>query len=130
MHSFYIIIIDNVNPSTLYVGLQTKRKFPCPVFGPKIKSRHSKSLRNDVFDEYMHFLSNNHRYQTTNKPILNGKQEIALKPQRMTPHIWKLQYNRNHQGTYISNCLSIIIYEMFWIFFNCVLFNYNWLWFL
>ena len=67
IHSFYIIIIDNVNPSTLYVGIQTKGKFACLVCGPKIKSRHSKSLIKEVFDEYRHFLSKNDRYRTTEK---------------------------------------------------------------
>ena len=45
IHSFYIIIIDNIsNPSTLYVGLQTKEKFAYLVYGPKIKSRRSKKF--------------------------------------------------------------------------------------
>ena len=112
IHSFYIIIIDNVNTSTLYVRLQTKGKFACPVCGPKIKSCSSKSLRKEVFDEYRHFFSKNHRYRTTDKHLFNGKQDIALKMQRITPQLWKLQYNRNCQGTYISNYMSIIIYEM------------------
>ena len=50
----YIIIID-INIPYLYVGLQTKGKFACPVCGPKIKYRRSKSLRKEVFDEYRHF---------------------------------------------------------------------------
>ena len=62
IHSFYIIIIDNVNPSTLYVGIQTKEKFACPFCGPKFKSHHSKILGKEVFDEYRNFFSNNHRY--------------------------------------------------------------------
>ena len=38
------------------------------------------------------------------KNIFNGKQETALKPWRMTPHLWKMQYNRNHQdGAYGSS---------------------------
>ena len=89
--SFYIIIIANIsNPAILYVGLQTKGKFACLVYGPKIKSRHWKSLQKEVFNEHRHFLSNNHRYQTIDKHLFNGKQEIALKSQRMTPHLWKL----------------------------------------
>ena len=95
IHSFYIIIIDNVNPSTLYVGLQTKEKIAWPVCGPKIKSRHSKSLRKEVFDEYSHFLSKYHKYRKNEQNIFNGKKETALKPQRMTPHLWNMQYNRN-----------------------------------
>ena len=74
----YIIIIDIDNPS-LYVGLQIKGKFACPVCGHKIKSHHFKSLGNEVFDKYKHFLSKNHRYRTTEKHLFNGKQETALK---------------------------------------------------
>ena len=73
IYSFYIIIIDNVNPSTLYVGLQMKGKYTCSLFGPNIKSRRSKSLRKEVFDEYRHFLSKNHRYLITDKNLFNGK---------------------------------------------------------
>ena len=81
IHSFYIITIEIiVNPSTLYVGLQTKGKYACPVCGTQIKSRRSKSLQKEVFDEYRHFLSKNHRYRTTNKHLFNGKKETALKP--------------------------------------------------
>ena len=113
----YIIIIDIDIPS-LYVGIQTKGKFACRVFGPKIKSRRSKRLRKEVFDEYRHFLSKNQRYRTTTKNIFNGKQENALKPKRMTPHLWKLQYNRNRQaGTYESS------YMKCYVFFYCVLFT-------
>jgi hypothetical protein len=104
MHVFYIIpslnilrIIDiKFNPSL--VGLQTKGKFPCPVCGPKMKSRRSRSLGKEVFDEYRHFLSKNHRYRSTEKHIFNGKEENGLKPWRMTPRLWQLQYNRNRQG--------------------------------
>ena len=71
----------------------------------------------EVFDEYSHFLCKNDRYQTTDKHVFNGKQETALKPQRMTPHLWKLKYNRNCQGTYeLSNMKC---YEYFY----CVLFT-------
>ena len=56
----YIIVID-IDIPYRYAGLETKGKFACPVCGPKIKSRHSKSLRKEVFDEYRHFLSKNHR---------------------------------------------------------------------
>ena len=62
----YIIIIDIDIPS-LYVGLQTKRKFACRVCGPKIKSCRSKSLGNEAFDEYRHFLSKNHSYRMNKK---------------------------------------------------------------
>ena len=69
----YIIVIDIDIPS-LYVGLQTKGKFPCAVCGPKINSHRSKILRKEVFDEYSNFLSKNHRYRTTKKNLFNGKQ--------------------------------------------------------
>ena len=95
------------------VGLQRKGKFACQVCGPKIKSRHSKNLRKEVFDEYRHFLSKNHRYITTGKEEkkFNGKQMTALKPQRMTPHLWKMQYNRNrHHGTYGSLYMNCYVF--------------------
>ena len=62
-------IFDIDIPYVNIVGLQTKGKFACLVCGPKIKSRRSKSLRKEVFDEYRHFLSKNHRYRTTKKKI-------------------------------------------------------------
>jgi hypothetical protein len=68
-----------------------------------MKYRHSKSLGNMVFDEYRHLLRKNHRYRTTEKHIFNAKEEIGLKPQRMTPHLWRLEYNRNCQGTQFHN---------------------------
>ena len=82
----YIIIIDIDNPS-LYVGFQTNGKIASPVCGPMIKSCRSKSLRKEVFDEYRHFLSKNHRYRTTVKHVFNGKHNTALKPPRMTHHL-------------------------------------------
>jgi hypothetical protein len=58
-------------------------------------------LGKEVFDEYRHFLPKNHIYLTTNKEKFNGKEENGKKPQRMTPHLWKLEYIRNHQGMQI-----------------------------
>ena len=86
-----MIIFDIDIPYVNIVGLQTKGKFPCPVCGPKIKYRLSKILRKEVFDEYRHFLSKNHRYRTTERNIFNGKKDIALKPRRMTPHLSLVQ---------------------------------------
>ena len=63
-----------------------------------MKSRQSKILGNEVFDDYGNFLSKNHKHRTTEKDLFNGKQETGLKPQRMTPHLWRLEYNRNCQG--------------------------------
>ena len=35
------------------------------------------------------------------KDLFNGKQETGLKPQRMTPHLWKLAYDKiNPKGTH------------------------------
>jgi hypothetical protein len=59
-----------------------------------MKFRRSKFLGKEVFDEYRHFLSKNHKYRTTEKYVFNGKQETGLKPQRMTPRLWKLTYDR------------------------------------
>ena len=74
-----IIIIDIDNPS-LYLGIHTNVKFACPICGPKIKYRRSKILGKEVFDDYRHFLSKNHRYRTTEIHLFNGKKETALKP--------------------------------------------------
>ena len=68
-----------------------------------MKYCHSKSLGNMVFDEYRHLLPKNHRYRTTEKHLFNGKEETGLKPRRMTPHLWRLEYNRNRQGTQFHN---------------------------
>ena len=66
-----------------------------------MKSRQSKILGNEVFDEYRHFLSKNHKYRTTEKYFFNGKQETGLKPQIMIPRLWKLAYERiNPRGTH------------------------------
>ena len=110
MHFFLIIhCIIHINPYG--AGLQTKGKFSCPVCGPQIKSCHSKILRKEVFDEYRNFLSKNHKYRTTKKNICNGKQETALKPWRMTPHLWKMQYNRNrHHGMYGSSYMNCYVF--------------------
>jgi hypothetical protein len=83
---------EHINPSI--AGLQTKGKFACPVCGPKMKFFRSKSLGKEVFDEYIHFISKNHKYGTTKKYMFNGKQETGLKPQRMTPRLWNLAYDR------------------------------------
>ena len=76
------------------LGLQTKRKFACPACGPKMKSRHSRTLRKQVFHEFRHFLHNNHRYRIAEKHLFNGKEETSSRPRRMTPHLWKLEYDR------------------------------------
>ena len=104
-------IFDIDIPYLNIVGLQTKGKLACPVCGPKIKSRRSKSLIKEVFNDIRNFLSKNHRYRTTEKNIFNGKQETALKPQRMTPHLWKMQYNINHQaGMYGSSYMNCYVF--------------------
>lgn len=73
------------------LGLQTKGKFACPVCGLKMKYHHSGSLRKWVFDEFRHFLHNNHKYRTIKKYIFNGKEETTSRPRKMTPHLWKLE---------------------------------------
>ena len=73
-----MIIIDIDIPYLNIVGLQTKGKFACPVGGPKIKSRRSKILRKEVFDEYRHFLSKNHRYRTTEKKSFQWEAEDRI----------------------------------------------------
>ena len=106
-----MIIFDIYIPYVNIVGLQTKDKFACLVCGPKIKSHRSKSLRKEVFDEYRNFLSKNHRYRTNERNIFNGKQDIALKPRRMTPHLSNMRYNRNrHHGTYGSSYMNCYVF--------------------
>lgn len=75
-----------------------KKVNSCLVCGPKMKSYHSKILRNEVIVEYRYFLSNNHRYRSVEKHIFNGNKEIILRPWRLTPRAWKLQYNRVSQS--------------------------------
>jgi hypothetical protein len=55
-------------------------KFSCPVYGPRIKFRCSRSLAKEVFDEYRHFLPKNHSYRTTDKAKFNGKEKNRKKP--------------------------------------------------
>ena len=59
-----------------------------------------------MFDEYRNFLPKNHSYRTTDKEKFNGKEENVKEPQRMTPHLWNLEYNRNRQG--MPNYLCIV----------------------
>ena len=59
-----------------------------------MKSHYSRSLGKQVFDGYIHLISKKHRYQITEKYIFNGKEENRLKPQRMTPRLWKKKYKR------------------------------------
>jgi hypothetical protein len=66
-----------------------------------IKLHRSRSLGNEVFDEYRHFLPKNHSYRTTDTTKFNGKEDNRKKPRRMTPHLWKLEYIRNRQGMQI-----------------------------
>jgi hypothetical protein len=49
----------------------------------------------------LHLLLKSNR--TTEKQLFNGKEETGLKPQRMKPHLWRLEYNRNRQGTQFHN---------------------------
>ena len=85
-----------------------------------MKSRHSKSLGKKVFDENRHFLHRNHKYQIIKKHLFNVLEETTSKPQRMTPRLWKLAYNKiNRQG-------NVIPFDGFcfkFIFRYCVLFT-------
>ena len=93
-----MIIVHNPIVHDL-LGLQTKGKSKCPVCSPNMKSHHSRSLGKQVFDEFRHFLHYNHKYRITIKHIFNGKEETSSRPQRMTPHLWKLEYDRlNRRG--------------------------------
>ena len=43
--------------------------------------------------------------------FFNGNPDTALKPQRMTPHLWKMQYNRNRQGgMYVSSYMNCCVF--------------------
>jgi hypothetical protein len=68
-----------------------------------MKYSHSKILGKMVSYEYRNLIPKNHRYRTTEKHIFNGKEETGLKPRRMTPHLWRLEYNTNRQGTQFHN---------------------------
>ena len=49
--------------------------------------------------------------EQSEKNIFNGKLESTLKPQRMTPHLWKLQYNRNRQvGMYRPSHINCYVF--------------------
>ena len=58
-----------------------------------MKYRHFPDLRKMVFDEFRHFLPRKHKYRTTEKHLFNDKEETRLKPRRMTPQLWMLEYN-------------------------------------
>jgi hypothetical protein len=80
-----------------------------------MKSHHSRILRNEASDEYRHFLTKNHRYRTTKKYIFNLKEEVGIKPRRMTPNLWKSEYNRlKRQGKHLVYVSSYIL--MFYYF--------------
>jgi len=70
-----------------------------------------------VVDEYRKFLSKNQSYLSTKKHIFNGKEETILRPWRMTPCAWKLQYNRVSQGmdriVYVSLYMICLDYFIF-----------------
>ena len=71
-----------------------------------------------MFDEYRHFLSKKNKYRKNEQNIFNGKKETALKPQRMTPHLWNMQYNRNlHHDTNGSSYMNCYVF-----YFYCELF--------
>jgi predicted RNA-binding Zn-ribbon protein involved in translation (DUF1610 family) len=68
------IACHTINP--YLASLQAKGKFACPICGPRMKSRHSRSLGKEVFDEYRNFLHKNHRYRTTKNIFSMGKKRL------------------------------------------------------
>ena len=70
-----------------------------------------------MFDEFIHFLHNNNRYRIAEKYLFNGKEETTSKARRMTPHMWKLEYNRmNRQGNVIPSNAGFLYKIKIWIF--------------
>jgi hypothetical protein len=49
------------------------------------------------------------------KHIFNGKEETAIKPRRMTPHLWKLEYNKvgMYHRFYIFICIELCLWVIF-----------------
>jgi hypothetical protein len=45
------------------------------------------------------------------------KKRMEKNPRRMTPHLWKLEYNRNRQGMQIIYVSYIYIYIYIYIFY-------------
>ena len=79
-----------------------------------------------MFDEYRHFLHTNHKYRTTEKHLFNGKEENTSKPRRMSPHLWKLEYNRINRQGYTSDQIVYLSYMICleFIFLYCVVFTH------
>ena len=88
-----------------------------------MKCRHSRSLGKQVFDEFRHFLHNNHRYWISKKHLFNGKEETSSRPRRMTPHLWKLEYDRlNRRGNvqFVIRSLKFVFWY-YLIFTNAII---------
>ena len=94
MLKLHMIIVQHDPIVHDLLGLQTKGKFACPVCSPKMKSCHLRTLGKKVFEEFRYFLHNNHRYQIVKKHRFKGKEETSSRPRRMTPHLWKLEYDQ------------------------------------
>jgi hypothetical protein len=71
-----ILQIIDLKINTSHASLQTKGKFACPVCGLDMKSHYSITLGKEVFDEYVNFISKNHRYWTTKNIFSMGKKRL------------------------------------------------------
>ena len=81
-----------------------------------MQSRRSRSVGKKVFDDYRNFFTKNRRYRTTKTNLFNFKEETGIKPRRMTPQLWKLEYNRNSQGkklVYVPYILMFYNYNLY-----------------
>ena len=67
----------------LISGCVTKGYKGCPVCGPQVESRFSKSLRKNIFQGHRRYLSENHPFRFM-KDSFNGKPEHRSKPTRVT----------------------------------------------
>ena len=84
-----------------------------------MKSHHSRSLGKQVFDEFRNFLHNNHKYRISKKHLFNGKEETSSRSRRMTPHLWKLEYDwLNRRGN-----VQFVIRSLKFLFWYCLIFT-------
>ena len=67
----------------------------------------------------MKFVPKNHMHHTIEKTKFNSKEENGKKPQRMTPHLWKLEYNRHHHGMQIVCNIMNFIFLLNFLYHGC-----------
>ena len=53
-----------------------------------------------MYNEYRHFLPQNHRYRMHEKNKFNGKEEERRRPKRMNPLRWKSAYDKKEGRAY------------------------------